>query len=61
MTFENDPPTTYTVAEGVENAADAAVVLAEGFGYLHGYHVGPPTIERSWLGAAPTRTENWRE
>lgn len=50
-----------TVAEGVENAADAAVVVAEGFGYLQGYHVGPPTIERSWLGAAPTRTENWCE
>jgi EAL domain-containing protein (putative c-di-GMP-specific phosphodiesterase class I) len=38
-----------TVAEGVENAADEAVVLAEGFGYLQGYHLGPPTIQRAWL------------
>lgn len=45
-----------TVAEGVENAADAAVALAEGFGYLQGYHVGPPTIERIWLGRAPAST-----
>jgi EAL domain-containing protein (putative c-di-GMP-specific phosphodiesterase class I) len=39
-----------TVAEGVENAADEAVVRAEGFGYLQGYHLGRPTIERVWLG-----------
>jgi EAL domain-containing protein (putative c-di-GMP-specific phosphodiesterase class I) len=45
-----------TVAEGVESAADAAVVLAEGFGYLQGYHVAPPTIERAWLGAPPNST-----
>ena len=38
-----------TVAEGVENAADEAVARAEGFGYLQGYHLGPPTIERAWL------------
>jgi EAL domain-containing protein (putative c-di-GMP-specific phosphodiesterase class I) len=37
------------VAEGVENAADEAVARAEGFGYLQGYHLGPPTIERAWL------------
>ena len=42
-----------TVAEGVESAEDAAMVRAVGFGYLQGYHLGPPTIERSWLGAAP--------
>lgn len=42
-----------TVAEGIENAADEAVVRAEGFGYLQGYHLGPPTIERAWLGRAP--------
>ena len=38
-----------TVAEGVESAADEAVARAEGFGYLQGYHLGPPTIERAWL------------
>jgi EAL domain-containing protein (putative c-di-GMP-specific phosphodiesterase class I) len=42
-----------TVAEGVESAKDAAMVRAVGFGYLQGYHLGRPTIERSWLGAAP--------
>lgn len=41
-----------TVAEGVENAEDAALVRAEGIGYLQGYHLGPPTIERAWLGTA---------
>jgi EAL domain-containing protein (putative c-di-GMP-specific phosphodiesterase class I) len=44
-----------TVAEGVENAADAAVLRAEGIAYLQGYHLGAPTIERTWLGAAPSR------
>jgi len=44
-----------TVAEGVENAEDAALVRAEGIGYLQGYHLGPPTIERIWLGAAPSK------
>jgi EAL domain-containing protein (putative c-di-GMP-specific phosphodiesterase class I) len=43
-----------TVAEGVENAEDAAAARAEGFDYLQGYHVGPPTIERAWLRTAPT-------
>lgn len=38
-----------TVAEGVENAEDAAAVQAEGFGYLQGYHVARPTIERAWV------------
>lgn len=42
-----------TVAEGVETAEDAAVVRAEGFSYLQGYHLGPPTIERAWLGTTP--------
>jgi EAL domain-containing protein (putative c-di-GMP-specific phosphodiesterase class I) len=42
------------VAEGVENAADEAVARAEGFGYLQGYHLGPPTIERAWLGQKST-------
>ena len=39
-----------TVAEGVENAADEAAARAEGFSHLQGYHLGPPTIERAWLG-----------
>jgi EAL domain-containing protein (putative c-di-GMP-specific phosphodiesterase class I) len=43
-----------TVAEGVENAADEAVARAEGFGYLQGYHLGAPTIERPWLGQTST-------
>ena len=43
-----------TVAEGVENAADEAVARAEGFGYLQGYHLGAPTIERAWLGQTST-------
>lgn len=45
-----------TVAEGVENAADEAVARAEGFSYLQGFHVGLPTIERSWLGKPSTDT-----
>lgn len=52
-----------TVAEGVENAADEAAARAEGFGYLQGYHLGPPTIERAWLGqasTAPDRSESSR-
>jgi EAL domain-containing protein (putative c-di-GMP-specific phosphodiesterase class I) len=38
-----------TVAEGIENAKDAALLRAEGIGYLQGYHVGRPTIERARL------------
>jgi EAL domain-containing protein (putative c-di-GMP-specific phosphodiesterase class I) len=38
-----------TVAECVESAEDAALLRAEGVGYLQGYHLGPPTIERLWL------------
>ena len=45
-----------TVAEGVENAADEAVARAEGFSYLQGFHVGLPTVERSWLGKTSTDT-----
>jgi len=45
-----------TVAEGIENAADEAVARAEGFGYLQGYHLGPPTIERAWLGKTSLTT-----
>jgi EAL domain-containing protein (putative c-di-GMP-specific phosphodiesterase class I) len=49
-----------TVAEGVENAADEAVARAEGFSYLQGYHLGPPTIERAWLGQTSPNTEEMR-
>lgn len=37
------------IAEGVESAREAAVLRAEGVGYLQGYHFGRPTIERAWL------------
>jgi EAL domain-containing protein (putative c-di-GMP-specific phosphodiesterase class I) len=36
-----------TVAECVENAEDAALLRAEGIGYLQGYHFGRPTIGRT--------------
>ena len=45
-----------TVAEGVENAEDAAAAREAGFGYLQGYHVAPPAIERAWLGTTPAAT-----
>ena len=32
------------MAECVENAEDAALLRAEGIGYLQGYHFGRPTI-----------------
>jgi EAL domain-containing protein (putative c-di-GMP-specific phosphodiesterase class I) len=44
-----------TVAECVESAEDAALLRAEGIGYLQGYHVGAPTIERPWLSEAVDR------
>jgi EAL domain-containing protein (putative c-di-GMP-specific phosphodiesterase class I) len=42
-----------TVAECVESAEDAALLRAEGVGYLQGYHIGRPTIERVWLEGSP--------
>jgi len=39
-----------TIAECIESAEDAALVRAEGIGYLQGYHIGSPTIQRPWLG-----------
>jgi EAL domain-containing protein (putative c-di-GMP-specific phosphodiesterase class I) len=41
-----------TVAECVENAEDAALLRAEGIGYLQGHHFGRPTIGRGSLRAA---------
>ena len=38
-----------TVAECVENAEDAALLRAEGIGYLQGHHFGRPTIRRPSL------------
>lgn len=43
-----------TVAEGVETAADEAIARAEGFGFLQGYHPGPPRIERAWVSHSTT-------
>ncbi len=47
-----------TVAECVENAEEAALLRAEGIGYLQGYHLGRPTIERAWLGEAVRSNES---
>jgi EAL domain-containing protein (putative c-di-GMP-specific phosphodiesterase class I) len=41
-----------TVGECVETAEEAALLRAEGIGYLQGFHCGRPTIERDWLGEA---------
>ena len=38
-----------TVAEGVESAEDAALLRAEGIGFLQGHHFGRPTIGRASL------------
>ncbi|MGA7265491.1 MAG: EAL domain-containing protein, partial [Stellaceae bacterium] len=38
-----------TIAECVENDADAILLRAEGIGYLQGYHIGAPTTHRPWL------------
>jgi EAL domain-containing protein (putative c-di-GMP-specific phosphodiesterase class I) len=40
------------VAEGVESREEAALLSAEGVGYLQGYHFGAPTTERAWLAEA---------
>jgi EAL domain-containing protein (putative c-di-GMP-specific phosphodiesterase class I) len=40
------------VAEGIENAREAALMRAEGVDYLQGYHLGMPTTERVWLAQA---------
>jgi EAL domain-containing protein (putative c-di-GMP-specific phosphodiesterase class I) len=42
-----------TVAECVESAEDAALLRAEGVGFLQGFWLGAPTTERPWLGPAP--------
>jgi EAL domain-containing protein (putative c-di-GMP-specific phosphodiesterase class I) len=42
----------HTVGECVETAEEAALLDAEGVGYLQGFYCGRPTIERCWLGEA---------
>lgn len=37
------------IAECVETGQEAALLRAEGVGYLQGYHIGRPTCERPWL------------
>ena len=44
------------VAEGVESAREAALLRAEGVGYLQGYHFGRPTVERVWLAGSDPET-----
>jgi EAL domain-containing protein (putative c-di-GMP-specific phosphodiesterase class I) len=39
----------HTVAECVETAEEAALLREAGVGYLQGYYLGRPTIERPWL------------
>ena len=41
----------HTVAEGVETAAEAAILHREGIGYLQGYYYGRPSLDRPWLQA----------
>ena len=38
-----------TIAECVENDVDAALLRAEGIGYLQGYHIGAPITQPPWL------------
>jgi EAL domain-containing protein (putative c-di-GMP-specific phosphodiesterase class I) len=37
-----------TIAECVETAEEAALLREEGVGFLQGFHLGRPTIERPW-------------
>ena len=37
-----------TVAEGIENAADAAFLGGQGVDLLQGYHFGAPTLSPPW-------------
>ena len=41
----------HTVAEGVETAAEAAILHREGIGYMQGYYYGRPSLDRPWLDA----------
>lgn len=44
-----------TVAECVESAEEAAVLRAEGIGYLQGYYFGRPSTDRAWQGRSTPR------
>jgi EAL domain-containing protein (putative c-di-GMP-specific phosphodiesterase class I) len=41
----------HTVAEGVETAAEAAILQNEGIGFMQGYFYGRPSLDRPWLQA----------
>ncbi len=45
-----------TVGECVETARDAAILRREGVGYLQGYFVGKPVLERPWAQPRAGRT-----
>ena len=45
-----------TVAESVENAADADFLAALGIDCLQGYYFGAPTVQRPWLKSDPQAT-----
>jgi diguanylate cyclase (GGDEF)-like protein len=44
-----------TVAECVENEAEAELLRGEGVSFLQGYHFGRPSLERPWLQEAASR------
>ena len=43
----------YTIAEGVESAAEASILRHEGIDYMQGYYYGRPTLDRPWLQTPP--------
>jgi EAL domain-containing protein (putative c-di-GMP-specific phosphodiesterase class I) len=45
-----------TIAECVENHADAVLLRAEGIGYLQGYHIGAPSTQPPWIQSAVPET-----
>ena len=45
----------FTVAESVENAADAAVLREMGIDCLQGYYFGAPSMSRPWLAGERSR------
>src|SRR5262249_1888517 len=47
----------WTVAEGVETAADAALLSKRGVDLLQGYYFGRPAVDRPWLGRSAKASE----
>lgn len=47
-----------TVGECVETARDAAILRREGVGYLQGYFIGKPMLERPWVRAGAGRSRH---